>query len=83
MLLVSINFLLCHSSIGYAGLPYKSLEDLYAYDESDEITVDEDVKTPEFLSKSLNLVVNQGESISLPCSVTRLYRFMFNIIFHS
>jgi len=58
------------------SLPYKSLEDLYAYDESDEITVDEDVKTPEFLSKSLNLVVNQGESISLPCSVTSLQGFV-------
>ena len=44
----------------------------YAYDEDNEVSEEEDVeKAPEFVSETINLVVNEGETISLPCIVTR------------
>ena len=58
------------------GIPYKSVYDMYspeyAYDEDNEASEEEDVeKAPEFVSETMNLVVNEGETISLPCIVTR------------
>ena len=44
----------------------------YAYDEDNGVSEEEDVaKAPEFVSKTMNLVVNEGETIVLPCVVTR------------
>ena len=44
----------------------------YAYDEDNEVSEEEDVeKAPEFVSETINLEVNEGETISLPCIVTR------------
>ena len=58
------------------GTPYKSVYDMYspeyAYDEDNEVSEEEDVeKAPAFVSETKNLVVNEGETISLPCIVTR------------
>ena len=60
----------------YSGIPYKSVYDMYnpeyAYDEDNGVSEEEDVeKAPEFVSKTMNLVVNEGETIVLPCVVTR------------
>jgi hypothetical protein len=58
------------------GLPYSSIEDLYSreydYDEDNEVSEEGDVmKAPGFVSETMNLVVNEGETIRLPCIVTR------------
>jgi len=63
------------------GLPYGSLEDLYSpeydYDEDNEVSEEGDVmKAPGFVSETMNLVVNEGETIRLPCIVTRLQGFV-------
>ena len=58
------------------GLPYSSVEDLYsaeyAYDEDNEVSEEGDVmKTPGFHSETMNLVVNVGDTIRLPCILMR------------
>eukprot|EP00091_Calanus_sinicus_P007342 TRINITY_DN1834_c0_g1_i8.p1 TRINITY_DN1834_c0_g1~~TRINITY_DN1834_c0_g1_i8.p1 ORF type:complete len:294 (-),score=50.93 TRINITY_DN1834_c0_g1_i8:1308-2189(-) len=63
------------------GLPYGSLEDLYSpeydYDEDNEVSEEGDLmKAPGFVSQTINLVVNEGETIRLPCIVTRLQGFV-------
>jgi len=63
------------------GLPYGSLEDLYNpeydYDEDNEVSEEGAVmKAPGFVSETMNLVVNEGETIRLPCIVTRLQGFV-------
>ena len=55
---------------------HTSIEDLYspeyAYDEDNEVSEEGDVmKAPGFVSETINLVVNEGETITLPCIVTR------------
>ena len=60
----------------HSGLPYGSLEDLYNpeydYDEDNEVSEEGAVmKAPGFVSETMNLVVNEGETIRLPCIVTR------------
>merc|ERR1719308_643418 len=63
------------------GKPYGSLEDMYSpeysYDEDNEVTEDKDVDvTPGFVTKTMSLVVNEGDTIILPCVVTRLAGFV-------
>ena len=63
-------------TLSYSGIPYVSVYDMYnpeyAYDEDNEVSEQEDAeKAPEFVSEAVNLVVNEGETISLPCIVTR------------
>jgi hypothetical protein len=58
------------------GLPYSSIEDLYSpeykYEEDNEMSEEGDVmKAPGFVSETLQLVVKEGETIRLPCIVTR------------
>jgi len=67
--------------LGSLGKPYGSLEDMYSpeysYDEDNEVTEDKDVDvTPGFVTKTMNLVVNEGDTIILPCVVTRLAGFV-------
>ena len=52
------------------------MEDLYSpeydYDEDNEVSEEGAVmKAPGFVSETMNLVVNEGETIRLPCIVTR------------
>ena len=59
-----------------SGIPYRSVEDMYspeyAYDEDNEVSEEEDGEvTPGFVSDTINLVVNEGDTIILPCIVTR------------
>ena len=63
-----------------AASPYGNLEDLYSadyedYDEHNEVSEeaggDAILKPPEFVSSGLDLVVNEGEVIRLPCIVSR------------
>ena len=66
----------------FLGLPYGSIEDLYspeyAYDEDNEVSEEKDImKAPGFVSETLNLVVDEGETIRLPCIVTRSVRAIF------
>jgi len=64
--------------------PYGNLEDLYNpdyedYDENNEVSEEADdavLKPPGFVSSSVDLVVNEGETIRLPCIVTRLQGFV-------
>ena len=61
------------------GSPYGNLEDLYNpdyddYEEHNEVSEEHDdaiLKPPGFVSNELDLVVNEGETIRLPCIVTR------------
>ena len=58
------------------GIPYGSLEDMYSpeysYDEDNEVKEEEDVDiTPKFVTETMNLVVTEGDTIVLPCVVTR------------
>ena len=69
-----------HLKCDAAGIPYGSLEDMYSpeysYDEDNEVTEDKDDDvTPGFVTKTMNLVVNEGDTIVLPCVVTRLVVF--------
>ena len=62
-----------------SATPYGNLEDLYNpdyedYDENNEVSEEADdavLKPPGFVSSSVDLVVNEGETIRLPCIVTR------------
>jgi len=77
-LLVQIFLLLPLCSL---GIPYRSVEDMYspeyAYDEDNEVSEEEDGEvTPGFVSDTINLVVNEGDTIILPCIVTRLQGFV-------
>jgi len=76
-----IQFLLLVLPLLALGLPYGSLEDLYNpeynYDEDNEVSEEKAVmKPPGFKSETMNLVVNEGETITLPCIVTRLQGFV-------
>lgn len=60
--------------------PYGNLEDLYNpeyedYDQHNEVA-ELELKAPRFVSSQLDLVVNEGETIRLPCIVTRLQGFV-------
>jgi len=75
---VKILFILPLCSL---GIPYGSLEDMYSpeysYDEDNEVTQEEDVDvTPKFVTETMNLVVTEGDTIVLPCVVTRLAGFV-------
>jgi len=65
--------------------PYGNLEDLYNpdyedYDENNEVSeeagADAILKPPGFVSSKLDLIINEGETIRLPCIVTRLQGFV-------
>eukprot|EP00090_Calanus_glacialis_P007213 TRINITY_DN15667_c0_g1_i4.p1 TRINITY_DN15667_c0_g1~~TRINITY_DN15667_c0_g1_i4.p1 ORF type:complete len:475 (-),score=83.63 TRINITY_DN15667_c0_g1_i4:269-1693(-) len=76
-----IQFVLLMIPLLALGLPYDSIEDLYSpeydYDEDNEVSEEGDVmKAPGFVSETMNLVVNEGETIRLPCIVTRLQGFV-------
>jgi len=63
------------------GLPYNSLDDLYSpdydYDDNNEILKEGGaMKAPGFVSKELDIVVTEGDTIELPCIVTRLQGFV-------
>jgi len=63
------------------GLPYDSLEDFYFSEYSDDLTNEvienENVqRAPAFISESMQFIVNEGETITLPCLVTRLQGFV-------
>jgi len=71
--------------LGIQASPYGNLEDLYSadyedYDEHNEVSEeaggDAILKPPEFVSSGLDLVVNEGEVIRLPCIVSRLQGFV-------
>ena len=58
-----------------SATPYGNLEDLYNpeyedYDQHNEVSGAE-LSAPRFVSSQLDLVVNEGETIRLPCIVTR------------
>ena len=60
----------------FTGLPYDSLEDFYFSEYSDDLTNEvienENVqRAPAFISESMKFIVNEGETITLPCLVTR------------
>ena len=68
-----------------SATPYGNLEDLYNpdyedYDENNEVSeetgADAILKPPGFVSSKLDLVINEGETIRLPCIVTR-YQQLF------
>ena len=57
-------------------MPYGYVEDLYspeyAYDDANEVSEEEEViAAPGFVSDTLDLLVTEGETIALPCIVTR------------
>ena len=57
-----------------SGTPYGNLEDLYgSYDDNNEVAEEEEaiMKAPSFVSLPLDVVVNEGETIRLPCIVSR------------
>lgn len=59
------------------GTPYNNLEDLYAadygdYDDNNQVNEEEAVMmAPSFVSQPLDVVLNEGETIRLPCIVSR------------
>lgn len=71
----------------FSGTPYGTLEDLYNpdyddYEEHNEVSEEHDdaiLKPPGFISNKLDLVVNEGETIRLPCIVTRWVKVLFYI----
>ena len=56
-----------------SATPYGNLEDLYgSYDDNNEVEEEEaTMKAPSFVSSPLDVVVNEGETIRLPCIVSR------------
>ena len=60
-----------------SGTPYGNLEDLYTadyedYDDNNKVSEEEAIMAaPGFVSPRLDLVVNEGETIRLPCVVSR------------
>ena len=59
-----------------SGVPYGYVEDLYSpeysYDDANEVSEEgEGIAAPGFVSESLDLVVTEGDTIVLPCIVTR------------
>ena len=65
------KFLMLFSQL--SATPYGNLEDLYgSYDDNNEVAEEEAImKAPSFVSSPLDVVVNQGETIRLPCIVSR------------
>ena len=69
------QFLILFSQL--PGTPYNNLEDLYStdygdYDDNNQLSEEEAImKAPSFVSSSLDVVVNEGETIRLPCIVSR------------
>ena len=70
-----IKFLILFSQL--PGTPYNNLEDLYSadyadYDDNNQVSEEEAIMmAPSFVSSSLDVVVNEGETIRLPCIVSR------------
>ena len=60
-----------------SATPYNNLEDLYSadygdYDDNNEVSEEEAImRAPSFVSSPLDVVVNEGETIRLPCIVSR------------
>ena len=69
------HFLILFSQL--PGTPYNNLEDLYSadyadYDDNNQVSEEEAIMmAPSFVSSSLDVVVNEGETIRLPCIVSR------------
>ena len=71
-----------------SATPYGNLEDLYNpdyedYDENNEVSeeagADAILKPPGFVSSKLDLIINEGETIRLPCIVTRYQMTAFSL----
>jgi hypothetical protein len=80
MAAVFLAILLCLAVHG-TGVPYGYVEDLYSpeYSNDDANEVSEEggvIAAPGFVSDSLDLVVTEGDTIVLPCIVTRLEGFV-------
>lgn len=62
-----------YKSIFVSATPYGNLEDLYnpEYEDYDQHNEVSELSAPRFVSSQLDLVVNEGETIRLPCIVTR------------
>lgn len=81
-LLSILGTFLCFLPLLLQGTPYGNLEDLYNtdygdYDDNNEVNEEDAImEAPGFVSSRLDLVVNEGETIRLPCIVTRLQGFV-------
>jgi len=58
------------------GQPYDSLEDLYSPDYGNELQVSDTLMPPPFTSSPLHLSVSEGDTVRLPCIVSRLEGFV-------
>lgn len=72
---------LSKSHFPLSGVPYsESDSELYDYvnDESDGMSGGEEavMKTPDFMSTAQTLIVNEGDTVRLPCTVDRLEGFV-------
>merc|ERR1739838_1242552 len=74
--------LLSMLTITVAGVPYGSINDYYDtnydYEYGDDQIREEviNTRTPRFLSQPLDIVVNEGQEVRLPCLVDRLEGFV-------
>jgi len=57
-----------------SGNPYDSLEDIYSSDYENEVS--DSLLPPAFTSSALHLTVTEGDTVRLPCTVTRLHGFV-------
>jgi len=67
-------FLVFCSLLLTPGQPYDSLEDLYSPDYGNEVT--DTLMPPSFTSAPLHLSVTEGDTVRLPCIVSRLEGFV-------
>jgi hypothetical protein len=81
-LLVCAVVLAAFSSLT-AGVPYKAVDELYNSDVYDDANSDdaEDIETeifriPKFITDQLDMLVNEGETVRLPCQVDKLQGFV-------
>lgn len=64
-----------------SGLPYtENMDDMYSgeYDGDNSMHVQEIAisRTPKYISESMSMLVNEGETVRLPCMVDRLQGFV-------
>jgi len=81
--LTSLLLLLPCSINIISGLPYSgTVEDMYSSDEYNDTPSNDQpqevvhVRTPKFISESMSMLVNEGETVRLPCIVDRITGFV-------
>jgi len=91
MTFIFVQLLLCSLALQCQGMPsvggekpvaspddYYSSDDYYSADDDDYLSAEEKVvhTTPTFVSTGTNLMVNEGDTIKLPCFVDKLDGFV-------